>query len=277
MIYSLYLEQIMLYFYIHFLLETVMSCTSMHPMSLFNNLPKWLISYLIIVSTCAISVASFAVTPSKSTLILGMDVQGQRLNLYQGCSEGSVSCDDLLLESQDLSGWAFRSHHDQQRLETPLTVKTYQGKTIHSVCSDGVSPCAFQGYGFEDAKISGFIDPATSTIILTNKSTGKEHHLSYQLSTLYLPLSAQSSLIDSIYANTDSEINDSYQSTRREVAQLYGHQSEAELKQDQIKWLVRRSNICGADTRHLPRTQAEKVCFIQQNMARMNEYFWWID
>lgn len=254
-----------------------MSCTSMQPIRLFNNLSKRLINYLLIVSACGISAASFAVTPSKSTLMLGMDVQGQRLNLYQGCMEGSVSCDDLLLESQDLIGWAFRSPHDQTRLETPLKVKTYHGKTIHSVCSDGVSPCAFQGYGFEDTKISGFIDPATSTITLKNKNTGKEHHLSYQASTLYLPLIAQSSLIDSIYANTDREINDSYQSTRREVAQLYGHQSEAELKKDQIAWLIRRSNMCGADTRHLPRTQAEKVCFIQQNMARMNEYFLWID
>lgn len=254
-----------------------MSRRSVHHPNPTLTLPASFIRSLLIISACLLSFASSAVTPSKANLILGMDVQGQRLNLYQGCSEGSVSCDDLLLEAQALDDWGFRSNQPKVRLETPLKVTSYPGKTIHSRCNDAVSPCAFQGYKFEDIEIRGIIDPSQSTLALTNKHTGEEVILPYRLSSLYLPLSSQAEMIDSIYANSDREINDSYQATRREVAQLYGHQSEAELKKDQIEWLQRRSYFCGADTRHLPRTQAEKVCFIQQNMARMNDFFLWID
>ncbi|MGO1474748.1 MAG: hypothetical protein ACTHWC_07670, partial [Psychrobacter sp.] len=51
----------------------------------------------------------------------------------------------------------------------------------------------------------------------------------------------------------------------------------ADLKKEQIQWIKQRSKDCGADATHQPRSQAEKVYFIQQNDTRERAWFLWID
>lgn len=232
---------------------------------------------LVALGLWSLSCASMAVTPVESNYLLGLDVQGQRLNLYHGCAEGSVTCDDIILVAQDLTGWAFRDRTPSKRLPRPLPVVSYSAQTHHSTCKDGKSPCRFQGYGFFNEQIDGFIDPSANILYLTNKLTQQKVELTYKEQPVYLPLTSQASLVDSIYQSSDKEINDSYQSTRREIAKLYGYESASELKKDQIQWILQRSKYCGADTHHQPRSQAEKVCFIQQNINRLDDYFLWID
>ena len=92
-----------------------------------------------------------------------------------------------------------------------------------------------------------------------------------------MPLLSQAILINSIYADSDKALNNHYNSAHEEVTRLHGKKIANDLKKDQVDWVIKRSKDCGANDKHLPRTQSEKVCFIQKNEARSQEYFLWID
>lgn len=224
----------------------------------------------------AASVSS-AVTPVKANFILGMDVQGQRLNLYHGCGEGSVSCDDMLLVAPDLGRLLQTEQLRERQSKLPYTVKLYPAKTKHSLCNDGVTPCGFQGYRFKGKDVNGFIDPANSEIYIENNRTQESAAFSYKENSTYLPLASQVELIDRLYQNSDKELNDNYLSVRGDITKVYGQVLANKFKEDQLKWVINRSKDCGADAKHLPRTQAEKVCFIQKNIKQMENYLYWID
>lgn len=131
---------------------------------------KLLFSRLVTASTLILlSSFSSGVAPIKAHFIMGMDIQGQRLNPYKDCEEGYVTCDNMLLVAGNLGQL--------------LQIDKY----------------------------------------------GKR---------------------------------------------LYGQDSANELYKEQIAWIKQRSDICGADVLHLPRSQAERVCFIQQNEARSQAYFY---
>lgn len=231
------------------------------------------------VSISLLLAASFgaAVVPVEANFILGMDVQGQRLNLYQGCEEGNVTCDDMLLVAPDLQRLWHIKPHDKNLDKSPYSVKLYRAKTKHSLCKDGVTPCGFQGYQFEGAGVKGFIDPIDKKIHTGNESTLDDSSVTYKENSTYLPLASQAALIDSKYAASDKALNESYRVTQYEVRRLYGKDMAIDLKKEQIQWIKQRSKDCGADAQHRPRTQAEKICFIQQNNSREPDYFLWID
>ncbi|MGM8937767.1 lysozyme inhibitor LprI family protein [Psychrobacter glaciei] len=92
-----------------------------------------------------------------------------------------------------------------------------------------------------------------------------------------MPLASQVGLINDRYKSSDQALNNSYRGIRDEVRRLYGKQMADDLKQEQVEWIKQRSKDCGADVKHQPRTQAEKVCFIQQNDTREQAWFLWID
>ena len=224
---------------------------------------------------------SMAVTPDRSSYILGMNIQGQRLNLYSNCTKDdmakSMACSDMSLVASDLTYWPFAIGESHQSMKPPLDVKAYPTAAKHKLCKDDTMPCRFQGYQFAGKRVRGFIDPRNNMIKIMDITTRNKVNLSYKTVEDYLPLIGQSSQIDTQYAASDKRLNDSYQAAKKEVAQLYGYESATDLKQDQIAWLIRRSAICGADRHYRPRSQAEKVCFIQQNDARISEYYLWID
>lgn len=231
------------------------------------------------ISVSLLLAASFstAVVPVEANFELGMDVQGQRLNLYQGCEEGNVTCDDMLLVAPDLQRLWRINPYDKSIDKSPYSVKLYPAKTKHSLCKDGVTPCGFQGYQFEGNGIKGFIDPIDKKIYAGNEWTLDGSSVAYKENLTYLPLNSQAALINSKYADSDKALNKSYQVTRNEVRRLYGKSMEADLKKEQIQWIKQRSKDCGADAQHQPRTQAEKLCFIQKNDSREADYFLWID
>jgi len=220
---------------------------------------------------------SSAVAPLEATFILGMDIQGQRLNLYEGCAEGHVTCDDMLLVAPDL-GQLLQTKLLNERLDkSPYAIKLYPAKTKHSLCKDGVTPCGFQGYTFEGEDFNGFIEPSNNELYVASNWTTDSGTFSYKENATYLPLASQVGLINDRYKSSDQELNDSYRSIRDEVRRLYGKQMADDLKQEQLQWIKQRSKDCGADVKHQPRTQAEKVCFIQQNDTREQAWFLWID
>lgn len=57
------------------------------------------------------------------------------LKLQSHCTEGNVTCDDV-------SYWG-------KSRKSGKSIKL-QGRTKHSMCADGVTPCAFQGYEFRN-------------------------------------------------------------------------------------------------------------------------------
>lgn len=227
---------------------------------------------LLILSPFAVAVA-----PIQANFILGMDVQGQRLNLYRGCGEGYVTCENMLLVAPNLGQLLQISEYGKRLSKKQNTIDLYPAKTKHSICKDGVTPCGFQGYNFEGEDFNGFIDTSKQKITVNGNWTTDTATLSYQENASYLPLVSQSKRIDRLYKASDKALNDSYQTTLYEVGRLYGQGQATVLKNEQRQWLKKRSEICGADVDHLPRNQAEEVCFIQKNNSRLNDYFLWID
>ncbi|MCG7564206.1 hypothetical protein [Pseudoalteromonas sp. McH1-42] len=55
------------------------------------------------------------------------------------CGEGYVSCDNI-------------EFNVKNKIEG--TTNTYIGKSIHSLCVDGVTPCKFQGYEFNTDELN---------------------------------------------------------------------------------------------------------------------------
>jgi hypothetical protein len=58
-----------------------------------------------------------------------------RIDIQRNCEEGNVTCDQVSYRGKDLK-----------------TGKSIQlsGKTIHTKCADGVTPCRFLGYEFRN-------------------------------------------------------------------------------------------------------------------------------
>ncbi len=218
-----------------------------------------------------------SIAPIEANFVLGMEVQGKRLNLYEDCEEGSVTCDNMLLVAPDLQRLWHLKPYDKSIDKSPYSVKLYPAKTKHSLCKDGVTPCGFQGSQFEGNGIKGFIDPIDKKIYVGNELTLDGSSVTYKENSTYLPLTLQTALINIKYNASDKALNKSYQITRNEVRRLYGERMEADLKKEQIQWIKQRSKDCGANAQHQPRTQAEKVCFIQKNDSREKDYFLWID
>ena len=238
---------------------------------------QWLWHASLFTSLMLAASVSSAVAPVEANFILGMDVQGQRLNLYHGCGEGRVTCDDMLLVAPDLERLLQTKQLGKRQSTSPYAVRLYSAKTKYILCNDGVTPCSFQGYRFKSEDINGFIDQVNNKIYIESNRTKHSATFSYKENSTYLPLASQAGLIDRLYQNSDKALNDNYLSVRRDIIKNYGQTSANNFKEDQLKWVVNRSKDCGADAKHLPRTQAEKVCFIQKNTERMESYFLWID
>ena len=196
---------------------------------------QWLCRASLFVSLMLAASVSSAVTPVKANFILGMDVQGQRLNLYHGCGEGSVTCDDMLLVAPDLGRLLQTKQLGKRQNKSPYAVKLYSAKTKHSLCNDGVTPCGFQGYRFKGEDVNGFIEPANNEIYIENNRTQDSATFSYQENSTYLPLASQARLIDSLYQSSDKALNDNYLSVRRDIINNYGQTSANNFKEDQLK------------------------------------------
>ena len=238
---------------------------------------QWLWHASLFTSLMLAASISSAVAPVEANFILGMDIQGQRLNLYHGCGEGHVTCDDMLLVAPDLGRLLQTEQLGKRQSKSPYAVRLYSAKTKYSLCKNGVTPCSFQGYRFKGKDVNGFIDPANNEIYIESNRTKHSATLSYKENPTYLPLTSQAGLVDRLYQNSDKALNDNYLSVRGDIIKNYGQTSGNNFKEDQLKWVVNRSKYCGADAKHLPRTQAEKVCFIQKNTEQMESYFLWID
>ena len=193
---------------------------------------KWLWHASVFASLMLCASFSSAVAPIKANFILGMDVQGQRLNLYRDCEEGSVTCDNMLLVAPDLGRLLQTKQLGERQNKLPYAVKLYPAKTKHSLCKDGVTPCRFQGYRFEDNDFNGFIDPSNKEITVGSQWREDSATFSYQENSTYLPLASQAGLIDSLYKTSDKDLNSSYRLVGKDIENVYGQDSLNAFKKD---------------------------------------------
>lgn len=72
------------------------------------------------------------------------------------CAEGNVTCDDVLYTGTS------------RKTGKSISVK---GRTMHSTCADGVTPCRFQGYTFNNGKVNYTVLEDGTLIVMNGKKT----------------------------------------------------------------------------------------------------------
>lgn len=85
-----------------------------------------------------------------------LDTPGYKVTITQNCEEGNVTCDDVSYTgTSKKSGKAI----------------TLRGKTMHSTCRDGVTPCAFQGYVFRSGRVTYTVHADGRLVVTEGKKT----------------------------------------------------------------------------------------------------------
>jgi len=74
------------------------------------------------------------------------------INIEVNCEEGEVSCSDVI--------YIGTSHQSGKQI-------SLIGKTQHSLCADGVTPCSFQGYSFDNQSVNYFVSVFGDLIVST--------------------------------------------------------------------------------------------------------------
>lgn len=78
------------------------------------------------------------------------------INIDNKCSARAVSCDNVIYTGTSK--------------KTGKSI-TLRGSTLHSTCDDGVSPCRFQGYSFDNGRTSYFINASGELTVTQGKKT----------------------------------------------------------------------------------------------------------
>jgi hypothetical protein len=74
-----------------------------------------------------------------------------QVTITPACEEGNVICSDITYQGKNLT--------------TGATI-TLKGRTVHSLCADGVTPCMFQGYEFRNGEYRYFVGPSNTLTVL---------------------------------------------------------------------------------------------------------------
>jgi hypothetical protein len=77
-----------------------------------------------------------------------------KITIERNCEEGYVSCDDVTYIGVNK--------------KTGASIKL-KGKTLNTTCSDGVTPCRFVGYVFENGNTKYYVENDTLSVIQNGK------------------------------------------------------------------------------------------------------------
>lgn len=72
------------------------------------------------------------------------------------CAEGNVTCEDVIYTGTS------------RKTGKSISVK---GRTMHSKCADGVTPCRFQGYTFDHGKINYTVYDDGALVVMSGDKT----------------------------------------------------------------------------------------------------------
>ena len=79
-----------------------------------------------------------------------LDTPGFTVRIEVRCSEGEVSCDDVVYRGES------------KRNKSVITLK---GRTAHTLCADKVTPCRFLGYVFRKGAYTYFVSDAGELVV----------------------------------------------------------------------------------------------------------------
>lgn len=117
------------------------------------SLVKRLLFATVTLLTAGASYADTLVTPSF------------RIEITVNCAEGNVTCDDVTyVGTSKRSGEAISLH----------------GKTMHSMCADGVTPCHFQGYEFKSGTTRYIVLESGELIVKQGQKVLVQEHGEWQ-------------------------------------------------------------------------------------------------
>lgn len=85
------------------------------------------------------AIAAFCLAPLARAEELVLKTPSFLVTIDVRCAEGNVTCDDVIYTGTSR--------------KTGKSIKV-KGHTMHSMCADGITPCQFQGYTFNNAKIN---------------------------------------------------------------------------------------------------------------------------
>ncbi|WP_234254717.1 hypothetical protein [Billgrantia aerodenitrificans] len=102
--------------------------------------------------------AIFFVTASlslKTAMAQTLVTENYIIEIKNNCAEGVVVCDDITyIGTSKTSG-----NHIE-----------LSGQTHHVMCADGVTPCRFLGYIFENGNVTYFVDQAGAIKVTQNET-----------------------------------------------------------------------------------------------------------
>ncbi len=84
-----------------------------------------------------LAIATFCLTPLAHAEALVLKTPSFVVKIDVRCAEGNVTCDDVVYTGTSR--------------KTGKSIKV-KGQTMHSTCADGVTPCQFQGYTFNNGR-----------------------------------------------------------------------------------------------------------------------------
>lgn len=93
-----------------------------------------------------------AATLETASFVVTIDVR---------CAEGNVTCDNVMYTGTSK--------------KTGKSI-TLRGRTMHSTCADGVTPCQFQGYVFRRGHASYTITQGDDLIVMQGEKTLVREH-----------------------------------------------------------------------------------------------------
>ena len=90
-----------------------------------------------------------------------LETENYVVEITFGCPEGHVTCDRITYKGVS------------KKTGKALTLR---GKTVHTTCADGVTPCRFVGYAFQNGKHNYFVSEDLDGLngVLSVRAQGKE-------------------------------------------------------------------------------------------------------
>jgi len=122
------------------------------------------------------------------------------------CAEGNVTCDDVTyVGTSRTTGKSIKLH----------------GRTLHSLCADGKTPCAFQGYEFRNGKTHYRVLQSGDLLVTRGNAVLVQEHGHWRSQEYKITITGIVSIgtLDSAIGNDDESVG--FPTDPREAARIY--------------------------------------------------------
>lgn len=98
---------------------------------------------------------SGAVKADEQSAAQILDTPNYSIQIEVGCPEGEVTCDKVFYRGES------------KRTKRSISLL---GRTAHSMCADGVTPCRFLGYVFRNDAFTYFVNDGGELVVLDGET-----------------------------------------------------------------------------------------------------------